>query len=177
MYNDTLQNRAIGQSEIFKALHFTYDTRTGADNDAPSLLETMSLLAEAGNVIDDVMLKCEDPCISQRLVWDARRFRYTRNLVSFTYHFIRLRMFENKENAHSAKLEALALRDIGLRAEKEMTRHIRGRKFRHPELYLDGLAATWLPQAYAQVMDDYGLETPDTPEGKLATKKSDLAFA
>ena len=37
--------------------------------------------------------------------------------------------------------------------------------------YDNGLTATWFPTAYAEVMADYGLDTPDTPGGKLPEDK------
>ncbi|OGV49805.1 MAG: hypothetical protein A2017_00955 [Lentisphaerae bacterium GWF2_44_16] len=167
------------QAHLFQTQHFTYEQTVTGKNGAPSVVETVSLLSEAEKIVDQVLLECKDPQVAERLVLDARRFRYTRDIVHFLYRFIRVRLFENKGAHERARLEALALRDIGetLRNECEMTKYIRGFDFRHPELYVNGLSATWLPKAYAELMADYGLETPDTPDGKLKTKETDKAFA
>jgi hypothetical protein len=99
-------------------------------------------------------------------VADARRFRYTRTMVRFLYHFARLRMFEEAGQDGAARLEALALRDHGeaLRAEKEMVAHNWDEVTREYRFYDSGLTASWVAEEYAAVMAAYGIGVPPVPE-------------
>ncbi len=156
---------------IFTSEHLPYAPAYRLKNDGPSLLETIQKLDEAERILDQVFLDATDPAVARRLVDDVRRFRYTRHIVRFLYRLIRVRLFENQDDAVRARLEARALRDVGetLRREDLVMRFQQG-DYPHNR-YENGLTATWFARAYAQVMADYGLETPDTPGGELAGEK------
>ena len=154
--------------EIFTSEHLSYAPTYRLENDGPSLLETVQKLDEAERIIDQVSLDVMDPVVTRRLADDLRRFRYTKNMVLFLYRLIRVRLFENKDDAIHAGLEARALRDVGeaLRREDLVMKFQQSERRRNR--YENGLTATWDPRAYAELMADYGLDTPDTPGGKLA---------
>lgn len=155
--NDTLpQDGSPGKpNPIFTTQHLQYAPALRTENDGPSVLETMDLLHQADEVLDQALLECEDPKVSQRLAADARRFRYTRHQVRFVYYLVRLRMQENRGNAALAQVEAYALREVGetLRAEELMT------KFNFPDeeyhFFDNGLTATWHPKTYARIIAKY----------------------
>ncbi|MBI2952142.1 hypothetical protein HYY27_08610, partial [bacterium] len=152
---------------IFTSEHLPYAPTYRLKNDGPSLLETLRILDEAERVLDQVFLEVADPTVARRLVDDVRRFRYTRSMVQFLYRLIRVRLLENQDDPVRAGLEARALRDVGeaLRREDLVMRFQQGD--RPHNRYENGLTATWFARAYAEVMADYGLETPDTPGGRL----------
>jgi hypothetical protein len=167
--------REKGSSEspltIFTSEHMPYAPMYRLRNDGPSLLETIQKLDEAERIIDQAILDTTDATVARRLADDVRRFRYTRHIVRFLYRLIRVRLFENQDDAARAELEARALRDVGeaLRREDLVMRFQQGD---HPHnRYANGLTATWFARVYAQVMADYGLDTPDTPGGELAGEK------
>jgi Domain of unknown function (DUF4838) len=184
LYFDTLQNKGSSSKKchIFKTRHFTYNTIMDGKNNAPSIVETLMLLSQAENIIDKALLECEDSLVAERLIWDTRQFRYTKNMVLFLYYFIRVRLFENKDFKQQAKLEAMALRDVGetLRRECEMTKYIRGKTCKISvvlELYTNGLSATWLSKAYAKIMHDYGLKNSGSKNIKFQKEEKDKALA
>ncbi|MCX5642742.1 MAG: DUF4838 domain-containing protein [Candidatus Omnitrophica bacterium] len=148
---------------LFTTEHLTYGPIYKTRNEGPSLVETVEMLQAAEGILDQVLIDNTDPQIAKRLESDARRFYYTKNRIAFFYVLARLRIFENRGDSAGAKLEALKLRDLGesLRREELMLRGC--------GLYENGLKTTQTHQfdVYAVVMADYGLVTPDTPEGKL----------
>ena len=152
---------------IFTSEHLPYAPTHRLKNDGPSLLETLRILDEAERVLDQVFLEVTDATVARRLADDVRRFRYTRSMVQFLYRLIRVRLLENQDDPARAGLEARALRDVGeaLRREDLVMRFQQGD--RPHNRYENGLTATWFARAYAEVMADYGLETPDTPGGRL----------
>lgn len=151
---------------VLATRHLPYAPREQAVDDGPSLVQTMALLEEAGALLDQALLEGADPAVVGRLVADSRRFRYTRTMVRFLYHFARLRMFEEAGFDGAARLEALALRDHGeaLRAETEMVAHNWDEVTRQYRFYDNGLTASWVAEQYAEVMLAYGIEVPPVPE-------------
>jgi hypothetical protein len=161
------QKGSSGSSiRIFTSEHLPYAPAYRLKNDGPSLLETLQLLDEAERVLDQVFLEVTDATVARRLADDVRRFRYTKSMVQFLYRLIRVRLLENQGDPVRAGLEARALRDAGeaLRREDLVMRFQQGD--RPHNRYENGLTATWFARVYAEVMADYGLETPDTPGGR-----------
>ncbi|MBE9479391.1 MAG: DUF4838 domain-containing protein [Chloroflexi bacterium] len=160
-------------SLLFAMKHFPYNPAYRTENNGPSFVEIVEMMGRAAALLDRSLLECEDDVVAPRLTADARRFRYTHNMVRFLHHFARLRLFENRGRSECAELEARALRDYGeaLRREKLMVLH----QWQDDEyhFYDSGLTATWLPQAYAEVMADYGLEVLET-NGKPVEKDKRL---
>lgn len=142
--------------EYLRARHFQYDGPCEPANDGPSMVQTLELLDMAKAILDHVVMQAEDPLVRRRLQADSRRFYYTRNMMHFYYHIIRLRMLENQGNTVAAGLEARYLRDIGeaLRKEDLVTRNGCQDSV---VLFSNGLMSTWLSQAYIQIMKTYGL--------------------
>ena len=153
--------------EIFTSEHLPYAPAYRLKNDGPSLLETLQKLDEAECILDQVFLEVTNPTVTRRLIDDVRRFRYTKHMVQFLYRLIRVRLLQNQGDAERAGLEARALRDAGeaLRREDLVMRFQQGDS--PYNRYENGLTATWFSKPYAEVMADYGLDTPDTPGGKL----------
>lgn len=149
-------------SPIFTTQHLQYAASPCQENNGPSVLETMALLHEAAKVLDQALLECEDPKVSQRLAADARRFRYTCHEIRFVYHLVRVRLQENRGNAALAKVEAYALREVGetLRREELMTKFNFTDEGRH--FFDNGLTATWHPQTYEKIMAKYFPEAANT---------------
>ncbi|MFP4385238.1 MAG: DUF4838 domain-containing protein, partial [Spirochaetia bacterium] len=144
--------------------HFTYSPSYHARDNGPAMTETITLLAEAERMIDDIILQCPDPVIEKRLADDIQRFRFTKHMAEFIYRLMRLRMFENRGMPKLAEKEALALRDSGetLRREDEMTKgQWNASRYR---FYDNGLRATWFPVTYEEIMKEYSLQTPETEE-------------
>ncbi len=144
--------------------HFSYGPSYRAIDDGPSITETMDLLSEAERVLDDALMEFKDATLEKRLNDDIRRFRFTKNMASFIYRLIRLRMLENEGLRELAEAEARALRDSGetLRREEDMTQgQWNDSRYR---FYDNGLNATWFPVTYQEIMEEYGLETPDSNE-------------
>ena len=161
-----LRCAAEAADTVLSTRHLPYAPAERASDAAPSMVETVSLLDEAASILDQALIECSVPEVMERLVADARRFRYTRDMVRFLYHFARLRMFEEAGHDGAARLEALALRDRGeaLRAETEMVAHNWDEVTREYRFYDNGLTASWVAEQYAEVMAAYGIEVPPVPE-------------
>lgn len=136
---------------LFQSQHLSYAAADRTDNDGPSLLETVDGLHEAARMLDQAILDCRDPNVSKRLASDVRRFRYTRLLVLFIYHFVRLRMLESRGDTALALTEAQALRQIGeaLRVETLVCRNFVN------EAFENGLTATFHSKTYEKIMQQY----------------------
>jgi hypothetical protein len=155
--NDTLrrEGRLESPNPIFTTRHLCYDSSESGQDEGPSLVETMTLLEQAQQALDRAMLDCRQPSICPRLVSDALRFRYTKQMLLFVYYLVRLRMQENKGTLELAQAEARALREIGetLRGEDLMNRfNFFDAKY---DFYRNGLTSTWLDKTYEEVMKKY----------------------
>ena len=143
---------------IFLTEHFKYGSPVNSERGrAISLVDTLKRMNDAAEILDHAILETQDSEISKRIAADARRFRYTHNLIRFIYHLARLRILEANKRSEAVQNEARSLREIGeaLRIETEMPKFgydDHGRGFR---LYLNGLTATWFPKTYSQLMKKY----------------------
>ncbi|MBT3273147.1 MAG: DUF4838 domain-containing protein [Spirochaetales bacterium] len=149
---------ASAENSLFTTRHLRYSTR-GAES-GPSLTESLDSLGRVERILDDELLSSSSPDIRKRIASDLRRVRYTRNAVAFTYHAVRLRMFEAVNDTDCAMLEARALQDVGetLRREIEMPKlKPESKEDDWHRFYRDGLTATWLSEDYEQIMNHYGL--------------------
>ena len=141
-------------------------TRDRTENNGPSILETVNALHEAAGILDQAILDCREPRVSERLASDARRFRYTRLLVLFIHQLIRLRTLENRGDEPLARAEAQALRQTGeaLRAETVVCRNFQN------EAFENGLTATFHSKTFAAIMRRYFPDEapamPDSGTGK-----------
>lgn len=153
--NRQMQKDAGGGEPVnlFDSEHLRYAGGEGRPaNDGPSLLETVAGLQEAARRLDHLLLEAGgDPVLSARLISDARRFRYTCQLVQFIYHLVRLRLFEHRGESALAGLEARSLRVVGegLRLETEMCRN-----FKDAQLET-GLGATFHSKTFVRLMQHY----------------------
>lgn len=157
-------NAAEAEDLLFTTRHLRYDDRLPGANSGPALTETIDLLHQAGRLLDDELLYCDDPIVRERLRSDIRRHRYTETTIRFFYHAARVRMFEAAGDAESALLEARALRDAGeaLRRETEMPKlSFAGERDDWHRFYRNGLAATWVVGFYKETMERYDLEVPE----------------
>ena len=152
------------EDALFTTRHLRYGRHGATTESGPSLTESLDALMRVERSFDDELLSSIDPMVRRRIRLDLRRVRYTRYSVEFSYHAVRLRMFELMDDAESAALEARALEDVGetLRRETEMPKLKPDAEVEDwHRFYRNGLTATWLSEFYEETMDRYGLSHGD----------------
>ncbi len=149
---------------FFPDSHFNYDRD---EDGAPSLLTTLHLMDEAKNVLKEAIRSCSDEIVNQRLMMDMCRFSYTHDIVRFIEALARLRLAE--ASGDDALQAAKDLNWFGerLRQERTMQANIRAQGAPNLRMYTNGLTATMCQDAYARLMQKYGLPVAPWEPGEL----------
>ena len=148
-----LNKGAVTEEELFPLKHLQYNKRLDDPNAGISMVETISLYRKCREILDDAIMKVEDPTLSLLLAEEDMRFTYSENMVMYLYYMTRMSLQRGKNNDVLAKNE---FDKVLMYAEKLEKTTFPTRDLIHFPHYKNGLKSTWAEPAFYKYKQIYG---------------------